>query len=200
MRRQNPIATWNKSRDVWETSQPCLLSGRLDVFSEIWPDWGMTRNGAAYALPPLGHRTTGNEFSCSHTGPYLPTPQAVDGQAGATNPDIRRDNWKQVHIVDITAYKMGHRSPTSSPFGIYEKTISRWAKARGIPAPYPTELGPTGSPRATVEFVEWVMGLPPGWISDLNVTRGVALKALGNGVVPQQAQSVLERLLQVEKE
>jgi DNA (cytosine-5)-methyltransferase 1 len=36
--------------------------------------------------------------------------------------------------------------------------------------------------------VEWMMGLPDGWITDIpGLSRSGQLRALGNGVVPQQA-------------
>lgn len=48
------------------------------------------------------------------------------------------------------------------------------------------------------EFVEWLMGLPPGWVTDpeIGLTRAQQLKALGNGVVPQQATAALTHLLE----
>ncbi len=38
-------------------------------------------------------------------------------------------------------------------------------------------------------FVEWLMGLPDGWVTDpdLGLTQVQQLTALGNGVLPQQA-------------
>jgi DNA (cytosine-5)-methyltransferase 1 len=36
-------------------------------------------------------------------------------------------------------------------------------------------------------FVEYMMGLPKGWVTDLDLPRTQKLKMLGNGVVPQQA-------------
>jgi DNA (cytosine-5)-methyltransferase 1 len=40
------------------------------------------------------------------------------------------------------------------------------------------------------------MGLPVGWVTDVpGITRNEALKALGNGVVPQQAAAALRMLL-----
>lgn len=40
------------------------------------------------------------------------------------------------------------------------------------------------------------MGLPVGWVTDVpGLTRNEALKALGNGVVPQQAAAALRLLL-----
>jgi DNA (cytosine-5)-methyltransferase 1 len=36
-------------------------------------------------------------------------------------------------------------------------------------------------------FVEWTMGLEPGWVTEVpGVPVAAMLKALGNGVVPQQ--------------
>ena len=47
-------------------------------------------------------------------------------------------------------------------------------------------------------FVEYMMGLPKGWVSDTNLPRTQQLKILGNGVVPQQAYYALELLLQLD--
>ena len=38
------------------------------------------------------------------------------------------------------------------------------------------------------------MGLPAGWVTDLELPRNAQLKALGNGVVPQQALLALSLL------
>lgn len=45
-------------------------------------------------------------------------------------------------------------------------------------------------------FVEYMMGLPTGWVTDLPLSRTQQLKMLGNGVVPQQAYHALELLCQ----
>ncbi|WKE50359.1 DNA (cytosine-5-)-methyltransferase [Corynebacterium tuberculostearicum] len=46
------------------------------------------------------------------------------------------------------------------------------------------------------EFIEWMMGLPAGWVTDVpGLTRNQQLKALGNGVVPAQAAYALNHLL-----
>ena len=44
-------------------------------------------------------------------------------------------------------------------------------------------------------FVEYMMGLMPGWVTDLGLSRSQQLKMLGNGVVPQQAYHALEILM-----
>jgi DNA (cytosine-5)-methyltransferase 1 len=44
------------------------------------------------------------------------------------------------------------------------------------------------------KFVEYMMGLPVGWVTDIGLSRAQELKMLGNGVVPQQAYYALELL------
>jgi DNA (cytosine-5)-methyltransferase 1 len=39
------------------------------------------------------------------------------------------------------------------------------------------------------------MGLPPGWVTNLPLPRTAQLRALGNGVVPQQAAYAVSLLL-----
>ena len=48
--------------------------------------------------------------------------------------------------------------------------------------------------RVNAKFVEYMMGLPVGWVTDLDLSRSQQLKMLGNGVVPQQAYYALELL------
>lgn len=45
-------------------------------------------------------------------------------------------------------------------------------------------------------FVEYMMGLPKGWITDLDLPRTQKLKMLGNGVVPQQAFYAIQQLME----
>jgi DNA (cytosine-5)-methyltransferase 1 len=59
----------------------------------------------------------------------------------------------------------------------------------GRTAPDPVDAG-----RLNPAFVEWMMGYPAGWATDVLESRGAALKALGNAVVPQQARLAYEVL------
>lgn len=43
-------------------------------------------------------------------------------------------------------------------------------------------------------FVEYMMGLPKGWVTETGLSRAQQLKMLGNGVVPQQAEYAIELL------
>lgn len=73
-------------------------------------------------------------------------------------------------------------------WGDYAPAINGWATALGRPAPLPWEFGRVGPRRLNPAFVEWMQGLPEGHVVDVpGATRSEQLKALGNGVVPQQA-------------
>lgn len=74
-------------------------------------------------------------------------------------------------------------------WGPYAAAIERWEQVLGRPAPEPTEAGPKGGRRLSALFVEWLMGLPEGWLTDpaIGLSRTGQLRALGNGVVSQQA-------------
>jgi len=48
--------------------------------------------------------------------------------------------------------------------------------------------------KLNTKYVEYMMGLPEGWVTDLPISRAQQFKMLGNGVVPQQAYYALEIL------
>lgn len=63
------------------------------------------------------------------------------------------------------------------------------------------EPGRKGGYRLSARFTEWLMGVPDGWIVDVpGVSRNEALKAAGNGVVPQQGAAALRDMLATEWE
>jgi DNA (cytosine-5)-methyltransferase 1 len=76
-------------------------------------------------------------------------------------------------------------------WGPYEPAVRRWEHATGRPAPRPTEPGRSGE-RLSPVFVEWMMGLPAGHVTDVpGISRNAQLRLLGNGVVPQQGAAAL---------
>ena len=82
-------------------------------------------------------------------------------------------------------------------WGAYGPAIDRWQRVLGRPAPRPTEPGLNGE-RLSPRFVEWMQGLPAGHVTDVpGLSRNAQLKALGNGVVPQQAALALRLLLRI---
>ncbi|MGO3150474.1 DNA cytosine methyltransferase [Glutamicibacter ardleyensis] len=91
------------------------------------------------------------------------------------------------------------RTPTGANWGVYAPAIRRWETLRGT-APAPTELTTKGKHRLASRFAEWMMGLRRGHVTDVpGLTRNEELKALGNGVVPQQAIAALKNMLEANK-
>lgn len=74
-------------------------------------------------------------------------------------------------------------------WGRYSDAIARWEHITGRDAPAPAILNEDRGPRPAPEFVEWLMGLPAGWVTDPihELTANQQNTALGNGVLPLQA-------------
>jgi len=94
-----------------------------------------------------------------------------------------RVNWDDRDNVE--------RCSISGSFSKYEQAIRNWEQILGRNAPQPTN-----DFRLNHWFVEWMMGLPYGWVcgEDLNLSRTACLRMLGNGVVPQQAATAISTL------
>ncbi len=125
----------------------------------------------------------------------LPTPKAGDADFGMPRTSGRPPE-KSTHLMT----RMEYTKPESS-WGPYAAAIERWEAVLGRPAPDPTELGPKGGRRLSAAFVEWMMGLPEGWVTDpvLGLSRTQQLKMLGNGVVTQQAVAALETMKETKR-
>jgi DNA (cytosine-5)-methyltransferase 1 len=78
-------------------------------------------------------------------------------------------------------------------WGEYADAIERWEATLGRPAPEPTvPTGRGGAHRLSPAFDEWLMGLPHGWVTDVpGMTDNEAIRACGNGVVPQQFEALI---------
>lgn len=123
-------------------------------------------------------------------GSLLPTPMAGDAKmARNSTADRRSEPPTGIHAGD-TLGDIAH----AVRWGEYEPAIRRW-EGLTRPAPAPTKPGGKGSPKLSDEFDEWLMGYPAGWITDVpGVTWNEALKACGNGVVPQQGAAAVRWL------
>jgi len=82
-------------------------------------------------------------------------------------------------------------------WGRYADAITRWEHLTGRPAPAPALLSDGAGPRPAPAFVEWLMGLVQGWVTDPRHGLSIAqqLAALGNGVLPRHAEAALRVLL-----
>ena len=101
----------------------------------------------------------------------------------------------------LTKQKSGIGDPvvpdrrTLRRWGRYADAIARWEHITGRPAPAPAFLNDADGPRPAPVFVEWLMGLPTGWVTDSDeLTQNQQITALGNGVLPLQAVTALSLL------
>ena len=80
-------------------------------------------------------------------------------------------------------------------WGKYAPAIRRWETVLGRPAPTPT-VEHKNKRRLNPVFVEWMMGLPDGWVTGHGLSAAQELKMLSNGVVPQQARAAVSQLME----
>ena len=186
------------TRGEWGLTAPGQTEG-----GRPWADAG--GRGGASAPDTCGDGRCGN--SQPHGGtlePGLAASQRHDphGRALPATPDTASDGRDEGR-AEPARLERGSDAPERGSadvaWGVYEPAIRRWERATR-PAPRPTEPGRTGE-RLSPRFVEWMQGLPDGWVTDVpGLTRNEKLKLLGNGVVPQQAALALHLLGTCDKE
>jgi len=148
--------------------------------------WG-TFTAAAVGAP---HKRARLFLLASHTDSVRRTGWAHSG--GAVQQTVRigsdtagsgtRHQWEP-----SPAYHQ--RVPPRDHLGKYEEAVVRWEHQTRPAPPLADQWG-----RVIPEFTEWMMGLPPGWVTDLEAARRPMLRIIGNSVVPQQAVHALQRL------
>lgn len=166
---------------------------------------GHARNlGAEARLLPTPRATDGTKGGPNQRGSsgdlmlpsavtLLPTPAAQEpgGTAEQYHARLAAHDGRESTFLPLSMAVQEH-----GRFGQYAPAIARWEAVLGRPAPAPTEsTGKGGAHRLSPRFVEWLMGLPDGWVTDTDTTRNEQLKALGNGAVPQQAAAAVRHLL-----
>jgi DNA (cytosine-5)-methyltransferase 1 len=198
-RLQRPWTNDRRPADVTLLPTPAVNDMGAAYTPEEWDAWTATMqakhgngNGHGKSLSIEAQR-------------LLPTPRTSDtngaGAHGNGGPDLRTavDLLPTPSVADVEGgrkHRSGDRSDElllngiahHNRWGDYAPAIARWETVLGRPAPAPTEPGAKGNPRLSPAFCEWLMGLPEGHVTDpaIGLTRNQQLKALGNGVVPQQ--------------
>lgn len=121
----------------------------------------------------------------------LPTPKASDGPYDSTGAHNSHGTYYLPgQAIRLDSRWIGHKGIDYGP------AVHRWEHITGRTAPCPTEAGARGNRRLSPAFVEWMMGLPTGWVTAVpGIPRKEQLKILGNGVVPQQAHHAYDLLL-----
>ena len=138
-----------------------------------------------------GERTAGESRLVDRTATAHTTRDALREQPVA-------ESWRSGQAVPgLAGAGTAERRGVPTVWGQYAPAIERWERILGRVAPAPTEPGARGGPRLSPRFVEWMQGLPAGHVTAVpGVNRNAQLKALGNGVVPQQAIAALRHLME----
>ena len=185
--------------------------GRFRVFVLAWPAAdtdGPRPEGSGRAWPHRGdvaftHGLDGPAANPTgdgrHEGGTEPTGQLGRPDAaecGDVAADSNSDGLELVGGLDALGCDADGCGGADIAWGPYEPAIRRWADILGRPAPAPTQPGPRGNAQLAPRFVEWMQGLMLGHVTEVpDLSRNEQLKALGNGVVPQQAAHALRVLL-----
>lgn len=87
-------------------------------------------------------------------------------------------------------------SPADDPrLREYRDRLKLWERLTGFPMPEPEEDSPKGGRRLSARFGEWMMDLPPGWVTGVpGLARTAQIRILGNGVVPRQGRIAIHSL------
>lgn len=123
---------------------------------------------------------------------YLPTPSVADAR-NTRNATANRSPGQEHHHAGWTLCDVAH----AERWGKYAAAIARHEKAFGRSAPEPTKgVTKNGNPQLDPTFVEWMMMLPEGHVTDVpGLARGHQLSLLGDGVVPAQGAAAFSFLL-----
>jgi DNA (cytosine-5)-methyltransferase 1 len=177
-----PVTTdYNTAASDWGVKGFQQLRDLHNLLPTTRAQHGEDRNNRIYARGADKPQNLENALA------YLPTPNTMDDLPARDESKIDRSKGGFSNVRE-TVVRPG--------FGRFEPAIRRWEQLTGNPAPAPTKPdGKDGNPRLSSHFTEWMMGLEPGWITGVGLSRKDELKACGNGVVPQQAKLALTILL-----
>lgn len=147
---------------------------------------------------PLGTpngRVAPSEMAVLPADCYLPTPIAGDS-SGPSN-----ENTLSGRVLGAPPChaEYGH-PPLAGPdgrlgpdgWGKHQPAVDRWTEIIGDPPP--EMLRYPGRKQLSAGFVEWMMGFPSGFVSDITGNRQ-ALIVLGNAAVPRQTALAVRKLV-----
>ncbi|MFX0573129.1 hypothetical protein [Nocardia nepalensis] len=161
----------------------------------------LSRSGAR-----IGELLLGGIARAHAEGALLPTPRASDGAKGSPRqrgsggdfmlPSAIYALTHDPHGLGVAGTGSEHRSGSeASRWGIYADAIAR-QEALTRPAPPPAEPNRDGNPRLSPGFAEWMMMMPPRWVTDpaIGLSRVQQLRVIGNSVVVPCAVTAFQQL------
>lgn len=163
------------ARDFKNAGDPAKTAGR------------MAERGQPLSEVAVNHINGHGKSLAIETQRLLQTPSVSDASGGHAN---RGGDRAEELLLPGQARAMHGQN-----WGTYAPAIARWEHILDRPAPAPTMTSTKGNPQLNPVFVEWMMGLSAGWVTDVpGITRNEALRALGNGVVRQQCAAALRTM------
>ncbi|MFJ4768488.1 DNA (cytosine-5-)-methyltransferase [Streptomyces uncialis] len=138
------------------------------------------------------------------------TPTAnLANNGSAQHPDKRKAGGHGPTLEDEVCFLLNvgpdDERPDDGPhspaewWGDFARAVYRWECIRGTAAPIPIVRGPRGGLKLAPKFAEWLMGLEPGWVTDVpGLSHREQIGRIGNGVVPHQAFYAFRWLMQHE--
>jgi len=162
---------YDHNLSLWKTHQ-CSLLGDLDEFLEIWPQWGLMRDGECWEQRTLEQSIRGTEFGLSQNKWATPTTmdklppksaQALHREATQT----RQGRSKPANLRDQVSNMKNWPTPVKSDHSA-RRPSKGWQGNSDLPSVVWTESGgrenPTMPPaQLNATWVEWLMGWPLGW-------------------------------------
>lgn len=142
------LAWYDQNSFSWKTYQQSLVMG-WEPFSETWPRWGMTLDGAAF-VHPMSERLI-KEIDGSY---LLPTPRANAAMAATITPASAWDSKRFPNLETIVGRQMW---PTPTAHNAKETNAPSEAK-RNTPT-LASQVGGKLNPL----WIEWLMGFPIGF-------------------------------------
>ncbi len=152
-------------------------------------DEGRTGRHVIGSVVSLGYRVAWGMVQAAHAG--LPHHRRRFF-AVATHPDrpgCQARGDARPHGRPVRVEPLGP-TPCPTRWGVYASAIAHAEGVLGRPAPDPDD----GQGRLNPALVEWALGFPTGWVTDLISARTHSLRLLGNSVAPPQATLALELL------
>lgn len=148
--------------------------------SEAWSHAGHSRE--RLRQQPMGHTTSSADSSSERYGSGKGS-----GEVASVGGSAEGSRWPASAAWEESG------AGSTIDWREYEPAIRRWEAVIGRAAPSPT-VRRDERKRLNPVFVEWMMGLPEGWVTGHGLSASQELKMLGNGVVPQQAALALQIL------